>query len=123
MKKKFPNSRVGISGIFYREDINVDSKRIKVNEMVQLMAKDNNIVYIDNSIIDASALNGSRLHLNSKGSSLLALQFIKFLRSGSDTFNQSRKAGFRPPAIQRLGKLLMELGNCPIPARNWRRPR
>ena len=91
--------------------------------MVQLMAKDNNIVYIDNSIIDASALNGSRLHLNSKGSSLLALQFIKFLRSGSDKFNQSPKAGFRPPAIQRLAKLLMELGNCPIPARNWGRPR
>ena len=73
------------------------------------MAKDNNIVYIDNSVINASALNGSsyRLHLNAKGSSLLAVQIIKFLRSGSDKFNQSRK-GFRSPAIQRLGKLLME---------------
>ena len=70
------------------------------------MAKDNNIVYIDNSVINASALNGRRLHLNAKGSSLLAVQIIKFLRSGSDKFNQSRK-GFRSPAIQRLGKLLM----------------
>ena len=51
------------------------------------MAKDNNIVHIDNSVIDASALNGSRLNLNVKGSSLLAVQFIKFLRSGSDRFN------------------------------------
>ena len=143
---------VSISGIVHREDINVDSKRVKVNEMIQLMA-------------EASALNGSRLHLNAKGSSLLAVQFIKgaihstkisgnfgpklngsvrsnrkslektgppfevnhfsrshrlefwlngsrpkFLRSGSDKFNQSRK-GFRSPAIQRLGKLLMKLGN------------
>ena len=39
VKKKFPNSSVGISGIVYREDINVDSKRVKVNEMVQHMEK------------------------------------------------------------------------------------
>ena len=65
------------------------------------MAKDNNIVHIDNSVIDASPLIGSRLNLNAKGSSLLAVQFIKFLRSGSDRFNQSRK-GFRSLAIQRL---------------------
>ena len=90
VKNKFPNSSVGISGIVYREDINVDSKRVKVNEMVQLMAEDNKIVYRDNSVIDASALNGSRLHLNAKGSSLLAVQFIKFLRSGSHKFNQSQ---------------------------------
>lgn len=69
----------------------------------------------DNSVIDASALNGSRLHLIAKGSSLLAVQFIKFLRPGSDNFNQSRK-GFRSLAIQ---KLLMAPGNCPIPVRNW----
>ena len=90
VKNKFPNSSVGISGIVYREDINVDSKRVKVNEMVQLMAEDNKIVYRDNSVIDASALNGSRLHLNAKGSSLLAVQFIKFSRSGSHKFNQSQ---------------------------------
>ena len=90
VKNKFPNSSVAISGIVYREDINVDSKRVKVNEMVQLMAEDNKIVYRDNSVIDASALNGSRLHLNAKGSSLLAVQFIKFLRSGSHKFNQSQ---------------------------------
>ena len=90
MKNKFPNSSVGISGIVYREDIHVDSKRVKVNEMVQLMAEDNKIVYRDNSVIDASALNGSRLHLNAKGSSLLAVQFIKFSRSGSHKFNQSQ---------------------------------
>ena len=35
VKNKFPTSSVGISGIVYREDINVDSKRVKVNEMFQ----------------------------------------------------------------------------------------
>ena len=122
VKNKFPNSSIGISGIVYREDINIDAKRIEVNEMVKLMADDNNIIYIDNSVIDASALNGSRLHLNAKGSSLLAVQFIKFLRSGSGKYNQTLK-GFQSSAIQQLGKLLMELGNFPSPARKRRRPR
>ena len=67
--------------------------------MVQLMAKDNNIIDIDNSVFGASALNGSRLHLNAKGSPLLAVQLIKFLRSGFDEFNQSRKV-FRSPCTQ-----------------------
>ena len=122
VKSKFPNSCIGLSGIVYREDINVDAKRIEVNERVKLTAVDNNFTYIDNSVIDASALNGSRLHLNAKGSSLLAVQFIKFLRSGSGKYNQSLK-GFQSSAIQQLVKLLMELGNLPSPARNRRRPR
>ena len=121
VKSKFPNSSIGLSGIVYREDINVDAKRIEVNERVKLTAVDDNFTYIDNSVIDASALNGSRLHLNAKGSSLLAVQFIKFLRSGSK-YNQSLK-GFQSSAIQQLVKLLMELGNLPSPARNRRRPR
>ena len=121
VKDKFPNSRIGISGIIYREDINVDSKRNEINEMVKLMAEDNNITYIDNSVIDSSGLIGSRLHLNAKGSSLLAVQFIKFLRSGSDRYNQTCK-DFQTSAIEQLGKLLMELGSFPPPARNRRRP-
>lgn len=59
VKDKFPNSRIGISGIIYREDINVDSKRNEIYEMVKLMAEDNNITYTDNSVIDSSGLNGS----------------------------------------------------------------
>ena len=61
VKNKFPNSSIGLSSIVYREDINVDAKRIEVNEKVKLIAEDSNITYIDNSVIDASALNGSRL--------------------------------------------------------------
>ena len=116
MKSKFPNSSIGLSSIVYREDINIDA-----NEKVKLIAEDNNFTYIDNSVIDASALNGSRLHLNVKGSSLLAVQFIKFLRSDSGKYNQTLNA-FHSSAIQQLGKLLMELGNFPSPARNRRCP-
>ena len=42
VKSKFPNSSIGLSGIVYREDINVDAKRIEVNERVKLIAEDDN---------------------------------------------------------------------------------
>ena len=64
VKNKFSNSSIGLSSIVYREDINVDAKRIEVNEKAKLIAEDSNITYIDNSVIDASALNDSRIHLN-----------------------------------------------------------
>ena len=70
-KNKFPNSRIGISGITYREDIQVDSKRNEINETVRLMAG-------DNSVIDSSGLNGSRLHLNAKGSSCWPCSLLSF---------------------------------------------
>ena len=43
VKRKFPNSSTGLSGIVYREDTNVDAKRIEVNERVKLIAENNNI--------------------------------------------------------------------------------
>ena len=36
--------------------------------------------YIDNSNVNKTGLNNNKLHLNSKGSALLAVQIIKFLR-------------------------------------------
>ena len=122
VKNKFSNSGIGLSSIVYRADINVDAQCIEVNEKAKLIAEDSNITYIDNSVIDASALNGSRLHLNVKGSSLLAMQFIKFLRSGFGKYNHSFK-GFQSSPIQQLGMLLMELGNFPSSAPDRRHPR
>ena len=49
MKNKFSNSSSGLSGIVYREDINVDAKCIEVKEKAKLIAEDSNITYIDNA--------------------------------------------------------------------------
>ena len=51
VKNKFSNSSIGLSSIVYREDINVDAKRIEVNEKAKLIAEDSDITYIDNSVI------------------------------------------------------------------------
>ena len=57
-----------------------------------------------------------------KNGTLLAVQFIKFLRSGSGKYNHTFK-DFQSSPIHQLGKLLMELGNFPSSACDKRRPR
>ena len=52
--------------------------------------------FIDNKNVDNSCLKGSNLHLNSKGSALLAANFIKFIR-GKDVqphYLPSKNKGF-----------------------------
>ena len=83
VKTKFPNCNIGLSSITYRGDINVDPVRIEVNEHLKRLAIHSNFLFIDNSVIDSSCVNNSKLHLNDKGTALLAVQFIKFLRSST----------------------------------------
>ena len=106
VKTKFPNSSIGVSSLTYREDINVDLIRVKVNDQLKRLAHDNNFQFIDNSVIDSTCLNNSNLHLNAKRKSLLAVQFIRFLRSSlSDgQFSKGRKSGFRMSLMKLLGE-------------------
>ncbi len=94
VKTKFPNSSIGVSSLTYREDINVDVIRVEVNDQLKRLAHDNNFQLIDNSVIDRTCLNNSNLHLNAKGTSLLAVQFIRFLRPSSSNgqFSKGRKS-------------------------------
>lgn len=54
-----------------RSDIQVELKIQEVNEDVS---------FIEKASIDTILLNNSKLHLNAKGSALLAYHFIQFLR-------------------------------------------
>ena len=77
----------------------MDSKHNKINEMVKRMAEEDiNITIIDNSVIDISGLNGSRLHLNAKVPHSWLYSF-KVLRSGSGRHSQAYK-GFQISSIQ-----------------------
>jgi hypothetical protein len=57
-------------------------------------------------VCDRYLLQGGNLHLNAKGTSLLAVQFIRFLRSSlSDgQFSKGRKSGFRMSLMKLLGE-------------------
>ena len=80
IKTQFPYSKIGLSGITVRHDIVMSEKITKVNEEIGQICTKLNASFIDNSTIDHSCLNGSKLHLNAKGSAILAVHLIKFLK-------------------------------------------
>ena len=100
LKLKFPNSRRAVSALTHREDLDLSAKLHDANENLKSLSESNNFTFIDNSIIDNSCLDNSKLHLNSKGSSLLAVKFNNFIRSGSSRGPSSQaRQGFRRPNV------------------------
>ena len=112
---KFPNSRIAVSALTHREDLDLSANLHDVNENLKSLSESNNFTFIDHSLIDNSCLNSSKLHLNSKGSSLLAVKFINFIRSGSSRGPSSQaRQGFRRSSVyNQLSKILLELANAP----------
>ena len=102
IKKRFNGIRIGISSLIMREDIDVTSKIKETNELLKDLCLKEGYTYIENVNIDATCLNGSKLHLNSKGSVLLAVHFIKFLRGR----NPRSSIGDFPKGLRKLGELL-----------------
>ena len=95
IRNKFRTSKIGISSLTHREDINVSTKLSEANEKLKEMSSRNNFHFIDNLHIGGSCLNGGKLHLSSKGSAYLATSFIKFLRPST---NKARcPQGFHAP--------------------------
>ncbi len=77
--RNIPKAKLGVSSIILRKDIEVSSKMYQVNEDLKRLCNESGFSFIDNSIVDESGLNNSKLHLSAKGSALLATRFIKFL--------------------------------------------
>ena len=82
----------------------MDQIRVEVNDQLKRLAHDDNFQYIDNSVVDSTCLNNGNLHLNAKGTSLLAVQFIRFLRSSPSKgqFPKGRKPDFRMMSMMKL---------------------
>ena len=120
VKNQFPYSKIGLSGLTVRHDIDVSKKIVDVNKELGLICTKLNISFIDNSTIDDTCLNKSRLHLNEKGSAILAVHFITFLRGdrASLTPKKQRHEDFQQSAIQKLGELLKMIAT---PDKNVRR--
>ena len=120
IQQKFPQAKIAISGLTSREDVDVSTKLDSVNSELRSIAKKHGFYFVDNCIIDSSCLKRSTLHLNPKGSALLAVQFIKFLRSnghhhgsaGTSTKRVNSRRDFQQMStLQQLGNLLMNLGS------------
>ena len=106
IKSMFKDTRVAISSLITRKDTDVSLKIQQTNELLKALRKKEGYAYIENGNIDATCLNGSNLHLNAKGSALLAVHFIKFLRGRHP--RSSGMGGF-PMELRQLGELLKSL--------------
>ena len=91
IKKKFTDSRIAISSITVRNDLDLSKQISTANDELQKMCSKNGFDFIKNNNIDATCLNGGLLHLNSKGSAFLATNFIKFLRGNNPAASEYRQ--------------------------------
>ncbi|CAB4002023.1 Hypothetical predicted protein, partial [Paramuricea clavata] len=66
IKSTFKEARIAISSLITREDIDVTLKTQKTNELLKDLCSKEGYTYIENGNIDATCLNGSKLHLNAK---------------------------------------------------------
>ena len=82
VKKLSPNTKVAFSSIVTRKDKKDISKTVQdTNLRLKNYCSQKNIDFIQNSNIMAEHLGIKKLHLNKKGNSLLANNFLKYLRS------------------------------------------
>ena len=72
---------IGLSSVVHRQDdFTLNTKIDKVNSDLEKYCQQNNIYFINNDNIKVEqCLNRSGLHLNRKGSSVLAANFSKFI--------------------------------------------
>ena len=82
MNKLSPNTKVAFSSIVTRKDKKDISKTVQdTNSPLKNYCSLNNIDFIQNSNIMEEHLGIKKLHLDKKGNSLLANNFLKYLRS------------------------------------------
>ena len=113
LKEKFPNSKIGLSSIIQRQDIQVATKIDKVNEILKHKRMDNDMSFIDNSTFDSTCLNGSNIHLNAKGSAILATKFIKFLMGNKSSKSSGNHDSFCLTTLGTIGEL-RTIGISPV---------
>ena len=83
VKRDSPETVIVLSTAVMRKDKQAVDKKLSVSELnrkIKEIAKAQNVSVIDKSNLDASCLSRKKLHLNEKGNSYLANNFIKFLK-------------------------------------------
>lgn len=77
MKERKPDTKLMFSSVIIRKDREILGDRIRrMNEKLEKHCEDEGIGFIDNSNIDESSLDVSKVHLNKKGNSLLAKNIL-----------------------------------------------
>ena len=80
IRTKSPNSNVAVSTVVIRADKkNMVEKVQELNKKIKELCEKENIDVINNSNLNDTHLSKRKLHLNQKGLSILAKNFISYL--------------------------------------------
>ena len=75
------NIKTALSSIIHRSDHDFEDKINETNRKLENLCKGKGMIFINNSNIDSTCLNRSKLHLNESGTSLLIKIFSKAVNS------------------------------------------
>ena len=82
IKSKLPNCKYAISNVIIRKDKpDIEKKVVEFNSRLSRFCSKNKIDIIENENLDGTCLSFKKLHLNKKGNSYLASNFLDFLHS------------------------------------------
>ena len=80
VRSKLPNCKLALSNLITTKDENETDKKVETfNIKLSKFGKSNKIGLIDNKNLDDSCLSYKQLHLNRKGNSYLAKNFLDYL--------------------------------------------
>lgn len=80
VERESPNTDIAVSELILREDSKaLNDKRLSVNKILHSFAKTRDWKIISHHQIDTTSLNGRGLHLNRRGTALLAKDFSQHL--------------------------------------------
>ena len=114
LKEKFPNSKIGLSSIIQRQDVQVATKIDEANKILKQKCMDIGMSFIDNYTLDSTCLNGSNIHLNAKGSTILATKFNTFWRGNKSSKTSHYHEDFPLTTLHQLENLLRTIGIFPV---------
>lgn len=84
IRNESPETVIALSNVVTRKDKAAREKKVSVsdiNKKIKEFAKVKNVELIDNSNLDTSCLSRRMLHMNDKGNSYLANNFINFMKT------------------------------------------
>ena len=92
VKRISPNTKIAFSSITIRKDKKgIDKNVVETNARLKNYCSQKKLDYIENTNIKEEHLGVKKLHLNKRGNSLLATNFLRYLRS---TFWDNLTSGY-----------------------------
>ena len=71
--------KIGFSSVIYRQDKDVDDERKELNSKLKKYCEGKGFAFIENTNVNETGQNNSKLHLNKKGANILAQNIKKII--------------------------------------------